>query len=317
MAILVTGAAGFIGSHVAKELLDRNQDVVLIDNFDDYYNISLKKYRVEKFGLKVLNVDIRDLNSLSKVFAENKIDKVIHLAARPGVRGSILNPLLYAEINIKGTMNMLECSKKVKNFVFASSSSVYGDSAKVPFNEDDNITDKPASPYAATKKSGEVLCHCYHHLYGTPVTVLRFFTVYGPMGRPDMAVYKFTERIMKGQEIEQYGDGSTERDYTFITDIVDGVISSLENAHDYEIINLGNNKPCKLSKLIGLIEKETGKKAKIRIMNEQLGDVKMTCADITKAQKLLHYKPKVRIEEGVHEFVEWYKGFANDSKKTS
>lgn len=307
--ILVTGGAGFIGSHVCEALLKKGEKVIGIDDFNDYYDPKVKRKNISGFlsnkKFKIYEADIRNFDSLEKIFSENKIDKVVHLAARAGVRPSIKYPLLYEEVNIKGTLNLLELSKNVKNFVFASSSSVYGNNKKVPFSEIDNV-DNPISPYAATKKSGELLCYTYHHLYNIPITCLRFFTVYGPRGRPDMAVYKFTKAIKEGKSIEIYGDGTSKRDYTYIEDILQGIISALENNLSYEIINLGESKTVELNYLVSIIEKEIGKKAKIIKMSLQPGDVDITYADISKANKLLGYNPKTPIESGIKKFVEWF-----------
>ena len=312
MSILVTGGAGFIGSHLCRALLQKGEEVVCIDDFNDYYDPKLKEYRIRqiqspKFFL--YRADITDFEALKKIFSKHKIESVVHLAARAGVRASIQNPLLYEKINVQGTINLLELSKRVRNFVFASSSSVYGGNSKIPFSENDRV-DNPISPYAATKKSGELICHTFHHLYKIPITCLRFFTVYGPMGRPDMVIFKFTKAILEGKELTRFGDGSSKRDYTYIADVVSGILAALKGQHDYEIVNLGNSKPIQLNHVISLIEKETGKKAKIKEMAVQEGDVPITYADITKAKKLLGYNPKVSIEEGIKNYVDWYKEYA-------
>ena len=312
MGILVTGGAGFIGSHVCEALLKKGHFVICVDNLNSYYNPKIKKENIEgclknkKF--KFYKKDITDYIELKKVFSDNKIDKIVHLAARAGVRASIKDPLLYERVNVGGTLNLLEVAKgyKIKNFVFGSSSSVYGNNKKVPFSESDS-TNMPVSPYAATKKAGELICYVYSHIYGIPTTCLRFFTVYGPRGRPDMAPYKFTKLINEGKKIDMYGRGNTSRDYTYVDDIVGGIIKALDSNFKYEIINLGNSNTVKLKYFISLIEKELEKKAKIKIMPAQIGDVKRTYADINKAKKLLGYKPKVKIEEGIKEFVRWYK----------
>jgi UDP-glucuronate 4-epimerase len=311
MNILLTGGAGFIGSWTVEELLKLGHRIFCIDNFNDYYDPKQKEANVKPFlnnpNFKLYRIDIRDYETLKKIFLENKVDKIIHLAAMAGVRNSILNPKLYYDVNINGTLNVLELAKEfnIKNVVFASSSSVYGNNKKIPFSETDNV-DNPISPYAASKKGGELLCYTYHHLYNMNVVCLRFFTVYGPRGRPDMAPYKFTKLIMEGKPIEVYGDGTTKRDYTYVTDIVSGIISALD-IKGYEIINLGNNNPIELKYFISIIEKNTKIKAKQVKKPMQPGDVNITYADIRKAKKLLKYNPKVPIEEGLKRLVEWYK----------
>ncbi len=313
MFILVTGGAGFIGSHLIKKLLKQNKKVICVDDFcasggasaerggNSYYNPKFKKENIEEFldnkNFILYKEDICNLAGLDKIFKSNKIDIIIHLAARAGVRPSIENSLLYHQINIIGTVNLLELAKKykVKNFIFASSSSIYGNNNKVPFSESDRV-DKPISPYAATKKAGELICYTYHHLYKINTACLRFFTVYGPCGRPDMAPYKFTKLISEGKEIQMYGDGNTFRDYTYVDDIVSGIILAMnyvgENKSTYEIFNLGNSKTVKLKYFIEVIEKAVGKSAKIKKMLMQPGDVGKTYADISKSRRLLGYRPK-------------------------
>ena len=312
MKILVTGGAGFIGSHFINYWLNKTDDqIICIDNFNDYYSPAIKEGNIEPFldnpNFKLYRADICDLESMNTIFVQEKPDKICHLAARAGVRPSIEDPFIYQKTNIEGTLNLLELSRlnDVKNFVFASSSSVYGNQKKVPFSETDPV-DNPISPYAATKKSTEMLAHTYHHLYGLPCTALRFFTVYGPSGRPDMAPYKFTKLIHEGTPIQKFGDGTSKRDYTFIGDIVSGIGAALDANLPFEIINLGNNKPVELNYFISLIEKLVGKKAIIKQLPMQPGDVDITYADISKAQKLLGYNPKTTIEEGMGEFVSWY-----------
>jgi UDP-glucuronate 4-epimerase len=310
--ILVTGGAGFIGSHVCETLLNEGKKVVCIDNFNDYYSPARKRKNVEPFlpdkNFSLEKADIVDFPSMKKIFAKYKIDKIVHLAARAGVRPSMIDPFIYEETNIRGTLNLLELSKdnRIMNFVFGSSSSVYGENKKVPFSEKDN-TDFSISPYAATKKAGEVLCYTYSHIYGQNVSCLRFFTVYGPRGRPDMAPYLFTQKIMKGEPITMYGDGTSKRDYTFVSDIVSGIVSALEKDFRYEIFNLGNSNTVELKKLISTIEKHTGKKAKIITKEMPKGDVPITYADISKSRKMLGYDPKTDIVEGMQSFTEWYK----------
>jgi UDP-glucuronate 4-epimerase len=309
--ILVTGGAGFIGSHVCDALLKAGKKVVCIDNFNDYYSPERKRKNIsQNAGNKMFSVeesDITEYNAMRSIFKKYKIDKIIHLAARAGVRPSLENPFIYEETNIRGTLNLLELSRefKLKNFVFGSSSSVYGLNAKVPFSEEDR-TDNAISPYAATKKAGEVLCHTYSHLYGLNIICLRFFTVYGPRGRPDMAPYLFTEAIIKGKTITMYGDGTSKRDYTYVEDIVSGVISALEKKFRYEIFNLGESKTVELRKLISVIEKKTGKKAAIIKKQMPKGDVPITYADLSKSRKMLGYSPKTQIEEGMSSFIGWY-----------
>ncbi|HJN56450.1 MAG: GDP-mannose 4,6-dehydratase [Candidatus Woesearchaeota archaeon] len=307
MNILITGIAGFIGSTLAKELSKNDSyNIIGIDNFNDYYNPEFKEENIKGLKIKLYRYDIRDFDKLKEIFKENKIDKIIHLASMVGVRSSIDNPFVYEEVNIKGTLNLLELAKEVncKKFVFGSSSSIYGNCKTTPFNE--KLDAYPISPYGVTKRSAELLCHSYSHLYNLPIVCLRFFTVYGPKGRPDMAPYKFTEMIFNGDEIEMFGDGTSKRDYTFVADIVDGIIKSLDLDAGFEIINLGNSNPIELNKLISLIEKTLNKKAKIVSKGEQPGDVIRTYADIKTAEDLLGYSPKVNIEEGIKMLCEWY-----------
>ena len=316
MKILVTGGAGFIGSNLTRQLLLKNEKVICIDNFNDYYDVEFKEENVKEFlenkNYKLYRTDICNFKKLEKIFSENKIDAVIHLAARAGVRPSIEEPVLYNEVNVMGTVNLLELAKRynVKNFVSASSSSVYGNNKKVPFSETDNV-DFPISPYAATKKAGELACYTYHDLYDLNIACLRFFTVYGPCGRPDMAPYIFTKLISEGEKINMYGDGTTSRDYTYIDDIVSGIISVIDyvenNKNVYEIFNLGNSNTVKLKEFISIVENLVGKKAIINKMPMQPGDVERTFADISKAKKLLGYDPKTKFEDGMAEFVQWYK----------
>jgi UDP-glucuronate 4-epimerase len=312
MAILVTGGAGFIGYHVCKALLDRADEVVIVDDFNDYYEPDLKEYRIGQLPsgrFELYRIDIQDYDALKKVFDKHEIKEVVHLAARAGVRASIKDPALYAQVNVVGTTNLLELSKKVDNFIFATSSSVYGGNTKVPFSEDDPANN-PISPYAATKRGAEIMCHAYHKLYGMPITCLRFFTVYGPMGRPDMAYYKFTNALLEGKEVSRFGDGSMKRDFTYVDDIVPGVLAALDNPQEFEIINLGNSKPVELSRFISVIEEAVGKKANVKELPVPAGDVPVTYADVSKAKKLLGWEPKTTVEEGIPKFVEWYKEYA-------
>ncbi|MAG38832.1 epimerase [Candidatus Woesearchaeota archaeon] len=311
-SILVTGGAGFIGSHVCDKLLFEGFNVVCVDNFNKYYDPKIKnnniRHNLKNKNYKCYKADIINYKKLAKIFSKHSIDKIIHLAARAGVRPSIKNPFIYEETNVKGTLNLLELARinNVKKFVFGSSSSVYGTNKKKPFSEKDSLNNI-ISPYAATKKMGEELCRSYHNLYNLNITCLRFFTVYGPRGRPDMAPYKFTNLINNSVPIEMYGDGNSARDYTYISDIVEGIISANKKTSGFEIINLGDSNPVKLKKFISIIEKEVGKKAIIKQREMPKGDVPITYADIKKADKLLKYKPKIKIEEGIKRFVEWYK----------
>jgi len=311
MKILVTGGAGFIGSHTIRKLLDKKYNIICVDNLNNFYNPKIKINNLKPFldnkKFKFYKVDICNNKKLANVFANEKIDKIIHLAARAGVRPSLEKPEIYAKTNILGTLNLLELSvkHKIKNFVFASSSSIYGNNNKVPFSEKD-IVDDQLSPYAATKKASELLAKTYHNLYGLKCTGLRFFTVYGPSSRPDMAPYLFVDSIYHGKEIKKFGDGTSKRDYTFIDDITDGIISALDKNLDFEIINLGNNKPIKLNHFISVIEKLLNKKANIKKCSAQMGDMKITYADISKAKKMLNFQPRVSIEQGMQKMVEWY-----------
>ena len=312
MNILVTGGAGFIGSHLCEKLIDLGFNVICVDNFDDFYNPILKENNIsgiiDNKNFKIYRVDICDLNMLSEIFSENRIELVIHLAARAGVRPSIKDPLLYEKVNVAGTMNVLECCRKYNSpkLIFASSSSVYGGNKKVPFSEDDRV-DYPVSPYAATKRAGELLCYTYYNLFKIPVFCFRFFTVYGPRQRPEMAIHKFTGQILNGRLVEVYGDGSSSRDYTYIDDIILGIINSLDRVNGFEIINLGNSNPIKLIKLVRLIEEITGSRANLKFMDNQPGDVFMTYADIRKAKKMLEYSPETNIRDGLVRFIKWYK----------
>lgn len=312
--VLVTGVAGFIGSHCALELLNRGDIVIGIDEVNDYYDVSLKESnlaRVEAQALEgrfvLYKGDICDAVLVEKIFSTHNPQWVLHLAARAGVRPSIDDPFVYVHSNIEGTTRLLEVARKhdCKHFVFASSSSVYGGSKKELFSELDDVSN-PVSPYAATKKACELMGSTYQHLYKMPVAGLRFFTVYGPRGRPDMAAFKFISRVSHGQELQQYGDGSTSRDYTYIDDIVDGCLRTLDRPNAFQIYNLGNGNPVKLSAFIDLVAQCVGRKANITIMPDQPGDVPRTCADITKARQLLGYDPKTSFEEGIKNTVDWF-----------
>jgi UDP-glucuronate 4-epimerase len=308
MKVLVTGGAGFIGSHLVEKLLDRGDTVTVLDDFNDFYNPTFKRNNIRGFADKVTLIEADICSDLRPMFAARQFDAIVHLAARAGVRPSLEQPQLYTRVNIVGTQNLLELAREfdIKKFVFASSSSVYGVNQKVPFSENDPIF-KPISPYAATKLAGEALCHVYHHLYGMDIVCLRFFTVYGPRQRPDLAIRKFTEAISSGKPIDLFGDGTTRRDYTYIDDILQGVLACLDRSFGYEVVNLGESRTVELRELVSLIEKALGKKAQIRQLPTQPGDVPITYADISKAQRLLGYQPKVAIESGITKFVEWYR----------
>ena len=311
MKILVTGAAGFIGSHLSSRLLQDGHEVLGLDSFDPYYNPALKEQHVAQLGafpgFKLQRGDIRDASLVSEVIEQFAPERIVHLAARAGVRPSIADPATYAEVNVTGTTHILEAAARAHiPVVFASSSSVYGDAAPPPYREDDAAT-HPVSPYAATKRAGELLAYTYHHLHGLPVTCLRFFTVYGPRQRPDMAIHKFAKAILKGDTITLFGDGSTARDYTFIGDIVNGVTAATLRAPElgYAIFNLGSGRTIELKQLVELLEKITGKNATIEWQGDQPGDVKLTYADITEARAKLDYEPHTTMEEGLRATVEW------------
>jgi len=312
--ILITGAAGFIGQATAKVLLKRGDRVIGIDNLNPYYDPNLKKARLKILkGYKRFTFhkgDISDYKAIEKAIKGKKIDCILHLAAQAGVRYSIDHPFLYEESNLKATLNLLEIARhhKIKDFVFSSSSSVYGGITEFPFREEMKI-DKPVSLYAATKGAGELMCHAYHRLYGTNFRCLRFFTVYGPWGRPDMALFTFTGKILKGDPIDVYNKGEMYRDFTYIDDIVQGVVASIDSGHGFEIFNLARGRSEKLLRYIEVLEGCLGKKAKKRMLPMQKGDVEKTDADISKARKMLRYHPKTSIEEGVRNFVEWYKEY--------
>jgi len=312
--ILVTGAAGFIGFHCAQKLLSLGAKVIGLDNLNEYYDVKLKFARLDilksSSNFTFYHQDLCDYDALQLLFKIESPSKVLNLAAQAGVRYSLENPFAYQKSNLEGFLNILECCRhfKVKNLVYASSSSVYGRNEKYPFSEDQNV-DHPISLYAATKKANELMAHTYSHLYGLPTTGLRFFTVYGPLGRPDMALFLFTKAILEGTEIEVFNHGDMHRDFTYIDDIVEGVISSLRTEHHYEVFNLGNNKTEKLSYFIECIEKELGRNAIKKLLPIQPGDVPKTAANIEKARKKLGFFPKVKIEEGIHHFVNWYRDF--------
>jgi len=309
--ILVTGGAGFIGSNLCEELINNQKEVICIDNFNNYYDPQIKENNIKQLkdnkNFILYRVDITNYEDLKKIFQKHQISTIVHLAARGGVRQSIKDPFIYEKVNINGTLNLLELTKefKIKKFVFGSSSSVYGNNEKVPFSEEDKV-DNQISPYAFTKRAGELLCQTYHNLYGISIVCLRFFTVYGPKGRPDMAVYKFIKTINEDKEIQIYGSEDSQRDYTYITDIVQGIMNTMDKDFEFEILNLGNSNPAKLKYLITLIEKNLNKKAKKKIIEKQQGDVDITFADISKTKKLIGYDPKTKIEEGIKNTVSWF-----------
>ena len=311
MKILITGGAGFIGSNLADRLLSVGHDVVVVDNFNDYYDVSLKEKNVSANlnnpHYKLYRVDICDRDAIARVFSDNNIDVVVHLAARAGVRPSLENPVAYVETNILGTVNILEQMKlhNIKKLVFASSSSVYGNCSAEKFSEDLKVTE-PISPYAATKSACEQIIYTYHHLYKINAVCLRFFTVYGPRQRPDLAIRKFVEKIESGTPIDMYGDGSTRRDYTYIDDIISGICAAIKyDKTGYEIINLGGGEPITLKRMIETIEKVLGKSAIINKQPMQPGDVDKTVCDWKKANNLLGYTPQTTFEQGIKKFKEW------------
>ncbi|MBN9076862.1 MAG: capsular biosynthesis protein CpsI [Rhizobiales bacterium 65-79] len=332
MTVLVTGAAGFIGSFVAHRLLDRGDEVVGLDNISDYYDPKLKLARLARLearnGFRFLRQDIAAGDEMKKLFAENRFDTVIHLAAQAGVRHSIENPGAYAQSNLVGFTNIIEGCRHsgVKHLVFASSSSVYGANEKLPFSVSDNV-DHPVSFYAATKKANELMAHSYAHLYRLPVTGLRFFTVYGPWGRPDMALFQFVRSILAGEPIDVFNHGRHMRDFTYIDDIAEGVVRVADriatpsdrwdpkapdpaiSSAPYRLYNIGNNRPVRLLDFIAAIEKALGKKAKMNMLPLQKGDVEATYADIEALREAVGFSPSTPIEEGIGRFVEWYRGY--------
>ena len=314
MAVLVTGGAGFIGSHLVERLLNAGLDVVCVDDLNDFYDPQIKRHNIElalhhpRFHLETIS--ITDREGMETVFARYPITQVAHLAGRAGVRPSLQEPELYGEVNIQGTLHLLELCRQhgVERLIFGSSSSVYGATSHSPFREEE-AADYPISPYAASKRAGELLCYTYHHLYRLPVVCLRFFTVFGPRQRPDLAIHKFTRALYEGREIALFGDGTSSRDYTFVDDVVDAIVRTLthEPALGYEIFNLGASTPVRLLDMVKLLEHETGRKAAIRFESEQMGDVPFTYADTTKALHVLGWRATTPFEVGVHRFVEWYK----------
>ena len=310
--ILVTGAAGFIGSSLVERLLDAGHTVVGLDNFDPFYDAELKHRNVEiakaSPNYRLVVGDIRDRDLLDREMSGTRFGTVVHLAARAGVRPSIVDPELYTSVNLVGTTCLLEACRRhgIGRFLFGSSSSVYGNNDKVPFAENDPV-DRPISPYAATKKAGEVLCHAHHHLFGLKVACLRFFTVYGPRQRPEMAIHHFTRSIAGGLPIQQFGDGSSARDYTYIDDIVEGILAAMEHLSGYHIWNLGGSRTVTLAGLIGMISQRLGCQALVEVTAMQPGDVDRTWADTTRSKQELHWEPQTGIEEGLDRFVAWFR----------
>ncbi|HSP46426.1 MAG TPA: GDP-mannose 4,6-dehydratase [Chthoniobacterales bacterium] len=312
MRILVTGGAGFIGSHLVEKLLATGHEVSILDDFNDFYDPQIKRANVQGVAgdVAIHQIDLRDSASVNLLFHREKFDAVAHLAARAGVRPSISQPQLYYDTNVGGTLHLLEAARMtgIQRFIFASSSSVYGICKSVPFSEDLHLT-QTISPYAATKIAGEFLCSTYSHLYQMRIVALRFFTVYGARQRPDLAIHQFTRKIHAGQPIHQFGDGTTRRDYTYIDDIIQGVMAAFEyNGPLFDLFNLGESETIQLRDLIAAIEKTLGREAKVKQLLEQPGDVPLTCADISKARKLLGYDPKTPLSVGLPKFVEWFLG---------
>lgn len=307
--VVVTGAAGFIGSHLCEALLSRGCRVSGLDAFDDFYDPAIKRRNIadcmEADAFTLVEADIRDPDAVEAVLGRD-VDAIIHLAARAGVRPSIEQPVLYQDVNVNGTCVLLEAARRcrVPRFLFGGSSSVYGNNEKIPFSESDNV-DFPISPYAASKKAGELLCHTYHHLFGMNVTCLRFFTVFGPRQRPDLAIHKFARLIEHGEPIPVFGDGTMMRDYTYVADIVSGVMAALERCDGYHIYNLGNSDPVSLRDLIAAIEAAIGSKAEIQRLPTQPGDVNRTYADISRAKAALGYEPTTDLKTGLRAFVDW------------
>ncbi|MBI5017671.1 MAG: NAD-dependent epimerase [Deltaproteobacteria bacterium] len=314
MKVLVTGAAGFIGFHVARALLARGDAVVGLDDLNDYYEVSLKEARLRQLesrpGFAFERADVADLGALERVFDRGPFDAVCHLAAQAGVRYSLENPLAYGRANLSGFLHVLELCRHrgTGNLVYASSSSVYGANEKVPFSEDDRV-ERPVSLYAATKVADELMAHAYHHLYGIPSTGLRFFTVYGPWGRPDMALFGFTRRLLAGEPIDVYNYGKMERDFTYVDDISAGVVAALDRPLNDEVVNLGNSHTVSLERFIAVLEAALGVRAEKRYLPMQPGDVPRTFADVSKAKTLLGWEPTTSIEVGIPKFVEWYREY--------
>jgi UDP-glucuronate 4-epimerase len=309
--ILITGGAGFIGSHLCENLVSGGHRVTCLDNFDPFYDPQIKRDNLAAFdgseNFRLVEGDIRNLELLQGLWRDDAPETVVHLAAKAGVRPSIEDPLAYQEVNVNGTANLLEMCRRhgAKKFIYASSSSVYGNNRKTPFAEDDPV-DHPISPYAATKKAGELLCHTYHHLFGLPIFCLRFFTVYGPRQRPEMAIHKFARLIRDRQQLPVFGDGGSDRDYTYIDDIIDGVNRAIERCSGYRIFNLGESQTTTLRNLITLLEKSMGATAIIDYQPIQPGDVQRTYADLKRSREELGYSPSVPVELGIPLFVKWF-----------
>jgi UDP-glucuronate 4-epimerase len=315
LTVLVTGGAGFIGSHLVDRLLKEGRRVVVLDNFNDYYDPAVKRRNIEEIlsahpraGLEVVEGDLRDAPAMKELFRSNSFELVHHLAAMAGVRASIERPLLYFDVNVQGMMNLLEAALGAGRppIIFASSSSVYGGSPRIPFREDDPVNE-PISPYAASKKAAELVCHTYHHLYGIDITCLRFFTVYGPRQRPEMAIHRFAHRMTEGRPVPMFGDGTTSRDYTYIDDVIDGVMAAAGNCSGYRIYNLGNSHPVTLHELIDRLAAVMGVAPAIDRQPQPPGDVERTWADISLARKDLGYHPQTGLDDGLRRFVEWFR----------
>jgi UDP-glucuronate 4-epimerase len=310
--VLVTGNAGFIGSHLTERLLAAGHSVIGFDNFDPFYDPAIKRKNLAIVAshprFTFVEGDLRRRDEVDGLFAGRRIDRIFHGAARAGVRPSLKDPLLYEDVNVRGTLHLLEAAvrHRVDNFVFASSSSVYGEQKKVPFSETDPV-DHPISPYAATKKACELMCFTYHHLYRLPTTCLRFFTVYGPRQRPEMAIHAFTRAIARGEPLRLFGDGSARRDFTYIDDIIAGVTAALDRSHPYEVVNLGESQTIALRDLIARLERLLGKRANVQALPPEPGDVPVTFADVSKAKAVLDYTPSTPIDDGLARFVAWYR----------
>jgi UDP-glucuronate 4-epimerase len=315
---LVTGGAGFIGSHLVERLAARGDELTVVDNFNDFYDPAIKRDNARAFaGVRVVEGDVRDRERMAALFDEGRFDVVVHLAAMAGVRPSLDDPLHYQDVNVRGTVVLLEELRRrpATRFVFASSSSVYGSNEKVPFAEHDDIH-QPVSPYAATKRAGELLAYTHHHLYGIPTTCLRFFTVYGPRQRPEMAIHKFVANALAGRPIPFFGDGSSRRDYTYVDDIVDGVVRAIDRCAGYEIYNLGESATTSLSELVALIGEACGVEPVLDRRPLQKGDVPITYADVSKAQERLGYRPSTSVREGLARFVAWYRARRPDDARS-
>ena len=312
MRVLVTGGAGFIGSHLVERLLGLGHEVAILDDFNDFYDPQIKRDNIGAFGgeVPVHRIDLRDNGAVRELFHREKFEAIFHLAARAGVRPSIQHSQLYYDTNVSGTLHLLEAARLtgVERFIFASSSSVYGASKQVPFSEEEHLR-QTLSPYAATKVASEFLCSTFSHLYQMRMVALRYFTVYGPRQRPDLAIHQFTRKIFAGEPIDQFGDGRTRRDYTFIDDIIQGTVAALNyDGPLFDIFNLGESETIQLKDLINAVENALGKKAKINQLPEQPGDMPLTCADTSKARKLLGYDPRTKFQDGLPRFVDWFLG---------